>query len=97
MVDAERTFSKSIAVSAIRCSLTYVLIPFVFPLVGWGTGAGPWIGLPIGIAAIVANVVSIRRFHRSNHKWKRHMTAVNVSIIGLLVVLVIVDAAELLG
>ncbi|MBT5581077.1 MAG: hypothetical protein HOJ56_12270 [Acidimicrobiaceae bacterium] len=97
MADAERTFSKSIAVSAIRCSLTYVLIPFVFPLVGWGAGAGPWIGLPIGIAAIDANGVSIRRFHRSNHKWKRHMTVVNVGIIGLLLVLIIIDAAELLG
>ena len=50
-----------------------------------------------GIAAIVANGVSIRRFHRSNHKWKRHMTVVNVGIIGLLLVLIIIDAAELLG
>lgn len=97
LVEAERAFSKSIAVSAIRCTLTYVLIPFVFPLVGWGTGAGPWIGLPIGIAAIIANVVSIRRFHRSDHKWKWHMTAINVAIIGLLAVLVVIDAAELLG
>ena len=96
LVDAERAFSKSIAVSAIRCTLTYVLIPFVFPLVGWGTGVGPWIGLPIGIAAIVANVVSIRRFHRSDHKWKWHMTVINIAIIGLLVVLVAIDAAELL-
>lgn len=97
MVEAERAFSKSIAVSAIRCSLTYVLIPFVFPLVGWGAGLGPWIGLPVGIAAIIANIMSIRRFQRSDHKWKQPMTVVNVGIISLLFVLVIVDAAELLG
>jgi hypothetical protein len=97
LVGAERAFSKSLAVSAIRCTLTYVLIPFVFPLVGWGTGVGPWIGLPVGIAAIIANVVSIRRFHRSDHKWKWHMTAINVAIIGLLIVLVVIDAAELVG
>ncbi|NCG37341.1 MAG: hypothetical protein GWP48_07440 [Actinobacteria bacterium] len=97
MVEAERAFSKSIAVSAIRCSLTYVLIPFVFPLVGWGAGLGPWIGLPVGIAAIIANIMSIRRFQRSYQKWKQPMTVVNVGIISLLVVLVIVDAAELLG
>jgi len=96
-VDAERAFSKSIAVSAIRCTLTYVLIPFVFPIIGFGTGAGPWIGLPIGLAAIVANAVSIRRFHRADHKWKWPMTAINVGIIGLLVVLVSIDAAELLS
>lgn len=97
LVGAERAFSKSLAVSAVRCTLTYVLIPFVFPLVGWGTGAGPWIGLPIGVAAIIANLVSIRRFHGSDHKWKWHMTVINVAIIGLLVVLVAVDTAELLG
>ncbi len=97
LIEAEKAFSKSIAGSAIRCTLTYVLIPFVFPLVGWGAGAGPWIGLPIGIAAIVANVVSIRRFQHSDHKWKWHMTVVNVAIIGLLIALVVVDTAELLG
>ena len=97
MVGAERAFSKSIAVSAIRSTLTYVLIPFVFPLVGWSTGAGPWIGLPVGIAAIIANIVSIRRFQRSDHKWKLHMTAVNVGIIGLLIVLVIIDGTKLLS
>jgi hypothetical protein len=92
---AERAFSKSILVSAVRCTLTYVLIPFVFPIIGFGTGVGPWIGVPIGIAAIVANVVSIRRFHRADHKWKWPMTAINVGIIGLLAVLIVVDFTNL--
>ena len=94
-VAAERAFSKSILVSAVRCTLTYVLIPFVFPIIGFGAGVGPWIGVPIGIAAIVANLVSIRRFHRADHKWKWPMTAINVGIIGLLVVLVVSDLANL--
>jgi hypothetical protein len=92
---AERAFSKSILVSAVRCTLTYVLIPFVFPIIGFGTGVGPWIGVPIGVAAIIANVVSVRRFHRADHKWKWPMTAINVGIIGLLVVLVAVDLTNL--
>lgn len=96
-VAAERAFSKSIFVSAVRCTLTYVLIPFVFPIIGFGTGVGPWIGLPIGLAAIIANFVSIRRFHRADHKWKWPMTAVNTGIIVLLVILVIIDGADLLG
>ena len=95
LAGAERAFSKSIAVSAIRCTLTYVLIPFVFPLIGFGTGVGPWIGVPIGAAAIVANVVSVRRFHRANHKWKWPMTAINLGIIGLLTVLIVVDFSNL--
>lgn len=94
-VAAERAFSKSVAVSAVRCTLTYVLIPFVFPIIGFGTGVGPWIGVPIGVAAIVANLVSIRRFHRADHKWKWPMTAINIAIIGLLVVLVVSDLTNL--
>ena len=95
LASAERAFSKSIAVPAVRCTLTYVLIPFVFPLIGFGTGVGPWIGVPIGLAAIVANLVSIRRFHRADHRWKWPMTAINVGIIGLLTVLVVIDFTNL--
>ena len=95
LADAERAFSKSILVSAVRCTLTYVLIPFVFPLIGFGTGVGPWIGVPIGVAAIIANVVSIRRFHRADHKWKWPMSAINVGIIVLLTILVAIDLTNL--
>ena len=95
--DAENAFSKSILVSAVRCTFTYLLIPFGFPLIGLSAGVGPWIGLPVGLIAIVANVVSIRRFHRADHRWKWPMTAINVGIIVLLTVLVVLDAIEILG
>ena len=94
---AERAFSKSMVISGIRCTLTYVLIPFVFPLVGWGTGVGPWVGLPIGLAAIVANVVSVRRLHRADHRLKWPMTALSGGILLLLAILVAVDLGEILG
>ena len=96
-IDAENAFSKSILVSAVRCTFTYLLIPFGFPLIGLSAGVGPWIGLPVGLIAIAANVVSIRRFHRADHKWKWPMTAINVGIIVLLTVLVVLDGIELFG
>ena len=92
---AEKTFSTSLVISAVRCTLTYVLIPFVFPIIGFGTGVGPAIGVPIGLAAIVANVISIRRFHRADHRMKWPMSLVNAGIIVLLVVLVIVDLTSI--
>jgi len=79
----------------VRCSLTYVLIPFVFPLVGFGAGVGPVIGIPVGLAAIFANIVSIGRFHRADHRWKRPMISINAAIIVLLVILVTVDFTRL--
>ena len=92
---AERAFSRSVLISGVRCSLTYVLIPFVFPLVGFGAGVGPLIGIPVGIVAIVANFVSIRRFHQADHRWKLPMIAINAGIIVLLVILVAVDLTHL--
>jgi uncharacterized membrane protein len=92
---AERTFSISLLVSAVRCTLTYVLIPWVFPILGVASGVGPVVGVVIGTAAIAANLVSISRFHRADHRWKWPMTAINGGIIVLLVILVVVDATNL--
>lgn len=92
---AERVFSRSVLISGVRCSLTYVLIPFVFPLVGLGTGVGPVIGIPVGLAAIAANLVSIKTFHRADHRWKLPMITLNAAIIVSLVILVTVDFTQL--
>ena len=94
---AERTFSISIAISATRCTLTYVLIPWIFPFLGETTGVGPVVGIIVGLAAIAANLFSIRRFHRADHRWKWQMTVINSLVIALVTYLVILDFADLLG
>ena len=91
----ERVFSQSILISGIRCVLTYVIFPFVFPIVGITSGIGSTIGLLVGTIAIVANVFSIRRFHRADHKYKWPVSALNAGIIVLLVILVAFDANNL--
>ena len=50
--------------------------------------------LPLGLVAVGANVLSIRRFWRSDHRWKWPMTLINAAVIGLLVVLIIIDVAD---
>lgn len=95
--DATRVFSTSILISAVRCTLAYVLFPWVLPAVGIAGGVGPGIGLAVGIVAIGFNVASIRRFHRSNHAWKWPITALNATVIGLLVILAAIDVGDLLG
>jgi hypothetical protein len=94
---AERVFSKSVVISGIRCLLTYVIFPFVAPVVGITSNTGAVIGVLIGIVAIVFNVLSIRRFFAADHPYKWWASAMNVAVIGLLVVLFIVDSQQLLG
>jgi hypothetical protein len=95
--DANKAFSTSILVSAVRCILTYILLPFVAPVLGIAKDVGPWVGIPIGIAAIVCNVLSMRRFWAADHKWRWAYTGIATVVIGFLLVLLASDAAELLS
>ena len=95
--DAERVFSKSVVISGIRCLLTYVIFPFVAPLVGLTASTGAAVGVIIGVVAIVFNVLSIRRFFKADHPYKWWASALNFAVIILLVVLFVLDSQTLLG
>lgn len=95
--NAERVFSKSVVISGIRCLLTYVIFPFVAPIVGITTRTGAVVGVLIGVVAIVFNVLSIRRFFAADHPYKWWASAMNVAVIGLLIALFILDSQQLLG
>ena len=90
-----RQFSISMVVSGVRCGLTYVILPFLAPLIGISSGVGPWLGLSLGSVAIAANVLSVRRFWSGNRRWKVPMAVINISVILLLLFLVAGDLREL--
>ena len=92
----ERVFSMSVVVSGIRCFLAYVLFPWLLPAAGIASGVGSGLGLAIGAVAIVFNVLSIRRFQRTGHRWRWLITALNSGIIVLLTVLMVIDLNDLL-
>lgn len=94
---AERVFSKSVVISGIRCILTYLIFPFVAPLVGVTSSVGAVIGVLIGIVAIVFNVLSIRRLFAANHPYRWWAGAMNAAVIVLLLVLFVMDSQTLLG
>lgn len=89
-------FQRSMLISAIRCTLTYVVFPFVAPAVGFATGVGPLVGLLIGTFAIVCDVFTIRRFFAVDHKWRWPVSAIAFSVICLLAVLLVQDLSHLL-
>lgn len=93
---AQRAFNTSIAVSTVRCLLTYVIFPYLAPAAGLATGVGPALGLVIGSVAIAANVMSVRRFWAADHPWRWTITAISSAVILLLAVLVAVDLSRLL-
>ena len=94
--DAQKAFQTSILVATFRCLLMYIVFPFVLPAIGVASGVGPWIGLPISVLAIVAIVMSIRRFWRADHSKRWHYTVLGTTVIGFLGYLIVADIAELL-
>jgi len=95
---AERLFSVAMVISGLRCTLSYVIVPFILPALGIGflAGVGPEIGIPIGVAALFFDIKGIRRFWVANHKWRWQMSGIYLAVIGLVLYLVIADIIQLL-
>ncbi|UDY37563.1 hypothetical protein [Dermatobacter hominis] len=92
---AYATFQRSMLISATRCTLTYVIFPFVLPAIGIVSGVGPILGVVIGVIAMTCDVFTIRRFFQVDHRWRWQVSAIAVCVIGLLTVLLVEDVAHL--
>jgi hypothetical protein len=94
---AESAFQKSLLISATRCTLTYVVFPFILPALGIVTSVGPALGIVIGAVALICDTFSIRRFFAADHRWRWPFTAVALCVMGLLTSLLVRDIIDLLS
>ncbi len=90
-----RLFSTGILLSALRCLLTYVLLPIVAPLLGVATRVGPEVGLPLAVVALGFDVVGMRRFFVANHKSRWTMAGIYLAVMALVVALMVIDIVDL--
>jgi hypothetical protein len=89
-------FQRSMLISGLRCTLTYVVFPFVLPAVGFASRVGPALGITIGVIAMVCDVFTIRRFFQVDHRWRWAFSGLALSVIGLLSVLLVQDLIDLM-
>lgn len=94
---AHGAFSTSIAISAIRCLVTYIFLPLLSPILNLSGTIGPILGLVVGAVSMVAIVFSIRRFFAADHKYRWHYAAIGGAIMCLLVVQAVIDVGALLS
>ncbi len=92
---AQRLFSGSILLSALRCLLSYVVFPILTPLLGEAARVGPEVGLPLGLVALYFDVRGMRRFWLAGHRLRWHVTAIYAVVMALVVALVSLDIAHL--
>ena len=95
--EAARLFSLSIVISGTRCLLTYIVFPWVLPLLGIAGGVGPVVGVIVGVVAIAFNLLSIRRWRGSTSAARIPLMTLNIVVIVFLVVLVAIDVSELVS
>ncbi len=86
---AHRLFSVSIILSALRCLLTYIVLPILTPVLGAATSVGPAVGIPLAVVALVFDVRGIRRFWLADHRWRWGMTAIYALVMAFVLVLLI--------
>jgi hypothetical protein len=94
---ARSAFATSVAVSAVRCLLTYIVLPFVLPFLGLAAGVGNVIGALIAAIAIVCIVSSMRRFWRADHRARWGYTAFGAAMTLFLLFLVVRDTLDALS
>lgn len=90
-------FETSILISAIRCTLAYVIFPIFAPALYAASSWGPAIGLVIGSVALVFDVAGMRRFWKADHRMRWPMTAIYACVMVLVVTLFVNDLHLLLG
>lgn len=95
--DAQKAFQTSIAISAARCVLMYLIFPFVLPAIGIAQGVGPAIGLVIGGLAVVSMYFSMRRFWRAEHPKRWWYAGLAGAVFVLLIVMAVRDISDLVG
>ena len=94
---AVNAFRRSMIISTIRCTLTYLVFPFLLPALGLVTDTGVVISIVIGALAMTCDIFSIRRFFAADHKWRWHFSTVAFTVICLLGVLLVKDVVHMIG
>ena len=87
----------SLVLSAIRCVLTYAVIPLVVPLIGWAGVLATPLSLVLSLAAIVLAITSLRRVWMADYRHRWPYTGFILLAVSLLVMVVVLDTRTLLS
>lgn len=96
ILGARNAMSSSIAISGVRCIITYILLPLLGPVVGLGS-VGPWLGLALGAVSVVFIVMSMRRFFAADHRLRWAYGGVGIVLLVVVAVQSWFDLADLLS
>ena len=82
---SDPSFRVPLLISATRCIIQYVILPFVLPFMGMIGGTPVWLGLTLNAAAFISLVSSLRRIWQTRHP--RRFTYLPLAVLMLFVIL----------
>lgn len=87
----------SLVLSAVRCVLTYAIVPLVVPVIGWAGVLATPLSLVLSLVAVVLAVTSLRRVWMADYRHRWAYTAFIAAAVGLLTAVIVSDVRTLLG
>lgn len=97
LVQANRAFERSVTISALRCITTYLLLPFVLPLIGLSGAVGPFVSIALSVVSVVFITISARRFFGSDHPWRWVHAVIGAIVLLVLAVSAVFDVLNILN
>jgi ABC-type iron transport system FetAB permease component len=85
---AERALTATLLFSGLRCLVQYIVLPFVLPLLGIVSGQQFGLLVALDLVALVAILLSVRRFWQARHprRWE-YLAVAAVALVVMLVFL----------
>lgn len=93
---AHRAFRTSVMISAIRCIVTYLMIPILIPIASFAGWVAAPVGMVLCVVAAVNGIVSLRRFWGSDHS-KRWMYTWFMAVVFLILAVALISDFVRLG
>ena len=92
---AQSLFRTSIAISAVRCVVSYLAVPIALPFLGSLSNVAPAVEIVLSVVALAFDVKALRRFWLAWHSWRWAMTLVYTVVMVLITVLLVSNVASL--
>ena len=96
ILGAQKAMTGSILVSAVRCTITYLLVPILTPIVGVLDLVAAPLSIVLCTVAVVMSTRSMRRFWMADHAKRWHYTALVLVVWAFLAVALVRDVTQLL-
>ncbi len=93
---AQRALTFALLLSALRCTVQYIVLPFVLPWIGVAASIPSWLTLALGALAIVFLVRNVRRLWKAGHARRWSYLLVAGVVAASLLLFVFVDLRTLL-